>query len=136
MLVALTTTGCGGEPQDEFCERASEESAGLTKTLETGGKTTGLLDALPTLRSLEEAAPPDIREDWTTLVDAIEGLDQAVDDAGLEPADIDGTLPADLSDKDRKALEEASVELASPEVRDAAERVSQHAKDVCQIPLF
>lgn len=136
MLVALTLAGCGGEPQDEFCERASEESAGLTKTLDTGGKTTGLLDALPTLRSLEDAAPPDIREDWTTLVDAIEGLDKAVDDAGLEPADVDGKLPADLSDEDRQALEQASVELASPEVRDAAENVSQHAKDVCQIPLF
>lgn len=115
--VSLSVTACATD-QERWCERVEEAAPGLGKALDEGGAEQGLLDALPTLQQLAEAAPDDVRGEWRTLVDAVEELDRAVD--------------AD----DRKATEQAALRLASSEVQDAADAVEQQARDVCHTALF
>ncbi len=135
-LACSLLTACGGGPTQSYCASVEKHAPGLTKTLDVGGAKKGLLDALPVLEDLADAAPDDVRSDWRTLIDALTGLQDALDKAGLKPGDVDGTLPADLPATDRKALEAASIRLASPATVRAASAVDQHARDVCHQPLF
>ena len=43
---------------------------------------TALLDHLPMLRDLADQAPEDLADEWQTFLDALEGLDEALKDAG------------------------------------------------------
>lgn len=135
LVAALSMAGCATE-EEQWCSRVADASEGLGRTVDEGGPTTGLLDALPTLQELADEAPSDVRGEWRTLVAAVADLDAAVHGAGLEPAEITGELPADLPASDRKAIEAASLKLVSPEVRAAADTVEQQARDVCRTALF
>ncbi|TCJ22310.1 hypothetical protein [Nocardioides jejuensis] len=117
MAGTLTVSGCASD-QEKWCDRVSAAAPTLGKTLDEGGAKTGLIDALPTLRSLADAAPSDVREDWSTLVDAVSGLADAV------------------AAKDDKATRQAGLKLASPDVQAAANAVDQEARDVCHAGLF
>jgi hypothetical protein len=135
-LFASLLAGCGGDPADSYCASVEKHAPGLAKTIDVGGAKKGLLDALPVLEDLADAAPDDVRSDWRTLVDALTGLQEALDKAGLKAGDVDGKLPADLPAADRNALEAASIRLASPATVSAASAVDHHARDVCHVPLF
>jgi hypothetical protein len=135
-LAGSLLTGCGGDAEESYCASVAEQAPALAKTLDVGGAKKGLLDAVPVLEDLAAAAPGDVASDWKTLLDALTGLQDALDRAGLKPGDVDGTLPADLPAADRKALEAASIRLASPATVKAANAVDQHARDVCHVPLF
>jgi hypothetical protein len=135
-LLTSTLAGCGGDTATSYCDQVEKQAPALAKTLDVGGAKQGLLNALPTLKDLAAAAPTDVSDDWGTLLDALNGLQGALDKAGLEPGDVDGKLPADLDTKDRKAIEAASLRLVSPETVKAANAVDQHARDVCHVPLF
>lgn len=136
-LAALAVTGCGENKREGYCAQVAEQSTGLMKTVDEGGPVSGLLNALPTLEEISEHAPRDIRDEYDVFLDALRGLDTALDDAGLEPSDVpDGKLPTDVSETDRKALLDATVHLASAEVQAAATSVEQHALDVCHTRLL
>jgi hypothetical protein len=135
-LTAPMLVACGGDPASSYCAEVAKQAPKLTKTLDVGGVQRGLLDARPTLEALAAKAPHDIEAQWKTLLDALGGLQDALDKAGLKSADVDGKLPASLSQDKRKALLDASIKLASPETMKAADAVDQQARDVCQIPLF
>ncbi len=117
VAAAVSVSGCASD-QERWCDAVGKASPGLTKTIDAGGPANGLLDALPTLKELAGQAPDDVRRDWRTLVGALEDLDAAVEA------------------KDKAAQEAASLKLASPEVRDAADAVEQEVQDVCGTILF
>lgn len=118
LLLALASVSGCASTEEKWCASVKDASPGLTKTIDAGGPTRGLLDALPVLQDLADAAPDDVRQDWQTLLGALEDLDKAV------------------KAKDAKAKEAASLKLASPEVRDAANAVEQEVQDVCGTVLF
>lgn len=130
LVVAIVLTGCG-EDEPDYCAQVEAESHGLTRTVDEGGPA-GLLAALPTLQDLADAAPDDVRRDWALFVGALEGLRDALDEAGLDPAEVDD--PAKV--KDHQGVVDAASRLESAEVANAAQRVEQHALDVCHTPLL
>lgn len=135
--VALLVTGCGENKREGYCAQVAEQSMGLMKTIDEGGPVSGLLNALPTLERISEDAPHDIRDEFDIFLDALRGLDAALEEAGLEPSDVpDGTLPPGVPQADREALLDATLELASPDVQAAATSVEQHALDVCHTRLL
>lgn len=138
IAATLATAACGSaDPVTTYCKRVTVQSVDLGKDLDAGGRTSGLLTALPRFKDLAEVAPDDIADDWATFIAAVEGLRDALARARLQPGDMaDGTFPEGLPAADRKALLEASTELDSTQVRDAAAAVEQHARDVCHQPLF
>jgi hypothetical protein len=136
LVAGLLLTGCTAEdPVEKYCDRVEAESATLTRTVDEGGRA-GLLRALPTLEGLAEDAPKDVTRSWRVLLDAVRGLRDALDDAGLEPDQVDGDLPPELPADQRRAIEDAAIVMASPDTLDAADEVDQHARDVCHTPLL
>lgn len=135
-LAAALLAGCGqDDPQAGYCEVVEEEAPQLTRAVDERG-TAGFLESIPALERLAEAAPDDVRPHWDTFLGAVEDLRAALDDAGVDPADVDGKLPAGLPADQRRAIRDAATMLQSPEVRSAAQHVEQHAKDVCHMPLL
>jgi hypothetical protein len=138
--VCVLLAGCGEPSAEEvradYCETVKERQRALSDRL-ADGSPTALLDAQPIFRDLADAAPGDIADDWRVLLDAIEGLDGALTEAGVDPATYDpGKPPADLTDEQREDIERAAAELLNPRTEEAVAAVDQQARDVCQTPLF
>jgi hypothetical protein len=133
VLAALTSalSACGRD----YCDAVKDHQAELSDETASGSPS-ALLRALPIFRDLRDHAPDDIRDDWRTFLDALEELDGALRDAGLDPASYDaGHLPEGLTDGKRTRIESAGAALADPDVVRAFDSVQQQAKDVCHTPL-
>lgn len=135
VLLGAGLTGCGGDPQAAYCDAVQDHRTELGELLGSGGPD-ALLRALPVFRDLAEQAPSDLRDEWRTVVDAVEGLENALDDAGADAATYDrDSPPAGVTDAQRDAIDAAAKELTSPQTVTAFEGVQQQAKDVCGTPL-
>ncbi|QZY30522.1 hypothetical protein [Nocardioides coralli] len=131
--------GCSESPEDvraDYCEEVEDRQVELSEIMAEDSPAT-LLRALPVFRDLAAEAPRDIADEWELLIGALDGLDAALNDAGVEPADYDADdPPPGVSEEQQRAIARAADELASGEVAAAYEGVQQQAKDVCQTPLY
>ena len=76
------------------------------------GSPTALLRNLPMLHDLADKAPEDLTDEWQTFLGALEGLDRALNDAGVEPADFQGGQPpTGLSAAHRKPIVDAASQI-------------------------
>jgi hypothetical protein len=133
-VLAMTVTGCKSD-QEKYCDSVKDHQQQLTEVL-GGGAPNALLKALPIFRDLADGAPDDIRDDWKVVIDALEGLQDALDDAGVDPATYDrDNPPAGLSQADKDAIDQAATVLGSQDTQTAFNAVDQEAKDVCGTPL-
>ena len=100
LLVALLVTGCADQ-KEKYCEAVKDHQQELGEVL-GGGDPDALLKALPIFRDLADEAPEDLRDEWRTVIDALEGLERALDDAGVDPATYDRDHPPEgLSQADK-----------------------------------
>ena len=130
--VLLPLTGCGGGGYCSDLKEHRKEIAEMTAS----GSPSALLDGLPMLRDLAEDSPDDLADEWQTLVRALDGLDDAIREAGVEPADFqDGKPPAGLSASDQKAIADAAGQIGADEVVQATSGIEQQARDVCKVNL-
>jgi len=135
LVAALFAGGCADE-KEKYCDAVEDHQQELSEVL-GDGTPTALLEALPILRDLADEAPDDIRDEWRTVIDALEGLEDALDDAGVDPATYDRDHPpAGLSPSDQDAIDAAARRLTSAETVAAFNGVDQQAKDVCGTPLL
>jgi hypothetical protein len=133
-VLLLTLTGCG-DPTEDYCSELRKDRKEFAEMLESESSS-ALLGNLPMLRDLAEKSPDDLSDEWQTYLRAIEGLDQAIERAGVEPSDFDdGKPPAGLSEGDRKAIAEAAGQITTDEVIAAASGIEQQARDVCKVNL-
>ena len=136
MVVVLTmaVTGCKDQ-HDKYCDAVKDHQQKLGEVLGDGSPD-ALLKALPIFRDVADDAPEDIQEDWKTVVDALEGLQDALTHAGVDPATYDRDHPpAGLSQADKDAIDQAAAGLGSEATNTAFNAVEQEAKDVCGTPL-
>ena len=82
-----STAGCSSE-QETYCQAVEEHQAELSDVAasEEPGAVLGALDAY---RDLREQAPGDLGDEWSQVVTRLEALQQALDDAGVDPASYD-----------------------------------------------
>lgn len=133
-VMALAVTGCKDQ-QDKYCDAVKDHQQKLGEVLGDGSPD-ALLNALPIFRDLADDSPDDIQEDWKTVVDALEGLQDALTHAGVDPATYDRDHPpAGLSQADKDAIDQAAAGLGSEATNTAFNAVEQEAKDVCGTPL-
>ena len=72
-----------------------------------------LLGNLPMLHDLGDRSPRDLVDEWQTFLGALNGLDKAIKDAGVEPGDFeDGKPPAGLSVAEQKAIADAAGQMS------------------------
>jgi hypothetical protein len=140
-LVGLlpSLAACSDSPEDvraDYCEEVAERQVELTELMAEEGPDT-LLGAVPVLRDLADGAPRDIQDEWDRLLDALDGLDESLDAAGVDASTYDADRPpAGVTEEQQQAIARAADELAMQETVAAWEGVKQHAKDVCRTPLY
>ena len=135
-LLAVTAllVGCATD-QERYCSAVEDHQNDLGEMLADGG-TTGLIEALESFRELAADAPGDISDEWRLVIDRIEGLDEALSDAGVDSATYDAEEPpGDLSEEDRVEITSAAEALGAEETQKALGGLEQQALDVCQTPL-
>jgi hypothetical protein len=131
LLPALVS--CGRGPS--YCEAVHDHQSDLGSIV-SGGDQAGLIAALPIFRDLQGRSPDDVADDWDLVVTRIEGLDDALDHAHVDPATYDPKHPpAGLDEADRTAIRRAAAQLAATDTQDALTRVQQEVLDVCHTPL-
>lgn len=131
-LVVPLLAACGPD-RHGYCDAVEEHQEELGELIGSA-EPDALLQALDIFRELEEQAPDDIVDEWTTLTDSISGLGDAIRAAGADPETYDPADPS-VSPEDRKKIEAAADRLTSQETRDALLAVDQQARDVCHTPL-
>ena len=143
LLVALAGCGEDDDPYavpdrfEGYCEEVAEQQAAIGRALESGGEATGLIRALPSFEALAEKAPDDIADDWEVVIERIDGLVGALEDAGVDPASYDRRKPPTGLDREqRDAIDAAAVALVSTTTAQAMSSVQQQARDVCKTPLL
>ena len=130
----LPLSACG-DPVDAYCGTLRDNRTKLSQMI-NGGSPTALIDNLTLLKKIAGRAPSDLTDEWQTFLNAIEGLDQALHDADVDPEDFQqGNAPAGLSAAQRKEIADAASQLASPQVVSAADDIVQEARDVCHLDL-
>jgi len=135
LALAGTLMACGGTSTDDYCGAVADNRDQLTKVLGEGGQA-ALLDALPIFRSLQDKAPEDIADDWKTVVERLDALQQALDEAGVDAATYDAkNPPASVTSTQRQAIADAATALGSGTTATALDAVQQQARDVCHTPL-
>jgi hypothetical protein len=134
LLAAVLLGGCGDQ-KEQYCDAVKSHQQELGEELGGGGPD-ALLKALPVFRDLADEAPDDIRDEWRTVIDALEGLRDALDDAGVDPATYDRDQPPPgLTPEQKDAIDGAARRLTSDATVAAFNAVDQQAKDVCGTPL-
>ena len=139
LVFLLVLGGCSSSPEDaraDYCTAVGEQQERLSGIL-AEERPDALLRALPVFRELSGQAPRDVADDWAVLIDALEGLDEALAEAGVDAGDYDAADPPDsVTRAEQQAIAEAADELTRPEVVAAYDGVKQQAVDVCKTPLF
>jgi hypothetical protein len=137
LLLPLVTAGCGDDdPVASYCDVVDKEKPGLAKLLDDSSGSAGLLPALPAFERLEDAAPSDIADDWSVVVQRLRSLSQALEDAGADPATYDPVDPPDgVTEAEQEAISLAAGSLATESVVEAFKNVQQQARDVCGTAL-
>ena len=134
--LALALGGCGQDRFEAYCERVEEHQVALTEAVAQGGPD-ALLDVLPRLQEISEAAPRDVADEWQQVVGRLEALERALEDAGVDPGDYDRAAPPeDLADDERAAIDGAARELVRPTTLAALQAVETQVRDVCGTPLY
>jgi hypothetical protein len=134
-LTVLPMSACSSDPFEDYCGAVEDHQTELTE-ITSGEGATALLGALDIFRDLQEQAPSDITDEWQQVVGRLEALDEALDDAGVDPASYDrDDPPAGLDDAERSRIEAAATALVAPETAAAFEGLQQQARDVCKTPL-
>jgi len=139
VLLLAGLAACGENPEDvraDYCEAVADQQVELTEVMAQEGPDT-LLRARPVLRELADDAPRDIRDEWDRLLDALDGLVEELEAAGVDASTYDAKRPPQgVTEEQQQAIARAADELATQETVASWEGVKQHAKDVCKTPLY
>lgn len=126
--------GCGSD-RDEYCDAVRDHQQELSEIVGSGDPD-ALLKALDVFEDLQDRAPGDITDEWQQVVTSIQGLQRALEDAGVDPTTYDrDDPPAGLSADDRARIDAAAKALGSGTTLRALQDLDQQSRDVCKTPL-
>lgn len=141
LLLGALLGGCsggdGGGDGGDYCQTLKDEQQTLTdlsKKASPKGGTDVLTPTLQAFERLKEAAPQELQDEWETLVVAYQALADAVQRAGIDPADYrPDQPPPGLSKEQAAQLAAVADKLSSQRVLEAAQGIEDHAKAVCHV---
>lgn len=133
-FTASLLSGCGGG-SDSYCDTLESTQKDF-ENFETADFS-NFDEFTDRVEELADDAPDEVKDDWKVLADAFKQFVDALDAAGLEPADLEGLASGDVPEGvDMEALQEAMTEvqaLGSDAVAEATKNIEKHAKDECNI---
>jgi hypothetical protein len=136
-VAALAAGGLAGcaDQKERYCDAVASHQRELTDLVGSGGPD-ALLRALGPFEDLRSKAPGDITDEWQQVITSIEGLQEALQAAGVDPRTYDRAHPpAGLSVADRARIDAAAKQLGSGTTLRALQDLDQEARDVCKTPL-
>ncbi|WP_426246319.1 hypothetical protein [Nocardioides sp. LHG3406-4] len=118
-----------------YCEVVADHQTELADITSAGGPGASF-KVLAAYRDLRAAAPDDIEDEWDRVVGRLEALEEALEDADVDPETYDpDSPPAGLDADHRAAIEGAAREVGSDTTVGAMGELEQQALDVCHTPL-
>ena len=137
VLVALACllplTGCGENSVDAYCSRLDADRPKIAAMLDSDSPSPLLADRA-FLHDLADAAPSDVADEWQTFLAALDGLQKALDRAGVKPSEfVGGKPPASLTGAQRSGIADAVAQLGTDDTLAAASGIEQQARDVCKV---
>ena len=88
LTLALAATLCGcGDQEETYCDALRQDRTRIDEIINASGGD-ALLAGLPVFRDLADEAPDDLTDEWQTFVNALEGLQDALRDAGVKPSEF------------------------------------------------
>ncbi|RNL79269.1 hypothetical protein [Nocardioides marmorisolisilvae] len=148
VLATGLITGCGsssgggsGSSSSDYCKDLKSSAAGI-KAFTADNATPDfakVADFIDNAHGLAKKAPSDIKDDWATMVAAMDALTDALNEAGLKVEDIGtlmtGQLPAGADPSKLAGLTSKLQEIGSDKVQKAGAAIAKQAKDTCKIDL-
>jgi len=131
LLASVVLTACGGSDTGAYCDRLEKAEDDFSSLGEDGN----MSDAFDTFRELRDEAPDAVKDDWKTLAGAIDDMEKAYEDAGIDLDEVDKLDASKLSQDQIKKLTEATSKLSSEDYTKASDNISEHAKSECDIDL-
>jgi hypothetical protein len=139
LLVSAALTSCShGRSYCGTLEHDRKQLATLTTQAGSGSGSgsRALTRTVSLLSDLRDQSPDDIRDDWDTLVQAMQGLAAAVKASGADASAFrGGRRPAGVTEGQFRAVQQAAAELQATPVEQATKSIEQHALDVCKVDL-
>jgi hypothetical protein len=140
VLLAAGLTGCS-HGTTSYCATLAADQKRLTSLSRQSAQpgqagSRALRGTVRVLGGLRDKAPDDIADDWRTVVDALQGLVDAVAATGAAPGDFaGGRRPRGVTEGQYQSVVQAATELQSTRVQQAGKSIEQHALDVCKVDL-
>lgn len=137
VLTSTLLVGCGGSDTQAYCDDLKAAKSDLGSF--SSGAETNFADAIDAVHKLADEAPDNVADDWKTLDDALTKLEDALDEAGLSPDDLDalssGQMPDGVDPAKLQDLMPTLTELSSTDLTEAADAIEKDAKDTCDVDL-
>jgi len=148
LLGSGLVAGCGSDSDDGgnagggYCD-SLKSAASSIKSFTADGATpdfSKLGDFIDKAHELADEAPSKIKDDWTTLVGAMDSLVSALGDAGIKLEDFgaiisSGQLPEGVDPSKLSGLTSKLQELGDEKFTKAGDAINKHAKDDCDVDL-
>lgn len=127
----------GGGDTSSYCDTLADAKSDID-ALESG-EPQALEAAFDAFDELESQAPDEVADEWATMQEGVQTIEDAFAEAGLEIADLEQVMAGEIPEGvDPQALAELGTtlqELDSTEFQEASDTISQHAQDECGINL-
>ena len=134
VLLAASLGACADQ-EEKYCDALRNDRTRIDEIINST-RSDALLAGLPLFRDLADEAPDDLTDEWQTFVNALEGLRQALDDAGVKASEFrDGKIPASVTGEDRQSIVAAADTLGSDAVVSAVSGIETQGRDVCKVNL-
>ena len=136
LILALVATLCGcGDQEETYCDALRKDRTRIDEIISSSDGD-ALLAGLPVFRDLADEAPDDLTDEWQTFLNALEGLQEALRDAGVEPSQFrGGKIPTSVTGDDRQSIIAAADTLSSAPVVSAVSGIETQGRDVCKVNL-
>ena len=136
VLGAGLLTGCGGGT-DAYCDTLEDTQKNFEDF--EAADFSDFDEFTDRVDELADEAPDEVKDDWKVLSEAFNAFVDALDEAGLEPGDLEGLASGEIPEGvDMEALTEAMTEaqaLGGEDFEKATDAIEKHAKDECNIDL-
>lgn len=134
-LAGVLLAGCSDDPAGGYCESVKDHQVELSD-IAASSEPGAIFEVLEPYRELRDDAPRDLGDEWKQVIDRLEALEAALDEAGVDPSTYDPktTLEA-LPAEQRRAIEGAARDLGDDATVGAMAGLEQQALDVCKMPL-
>jgi hypothetical protein len=140
-LVLVGALGACTSSTESYCSALRGDRAQLTELARKAGQKGGegsaaFASTVRVLTELRDKAPEDVSGDWDTLVSALQGLRDAIEESGASPAELSGgRRPPGVTSGQFSAVRQAAAELSTTAVQQAGRSIEQHSLDVCKVDL-